>query len=202
LITNDVKPSGGVPSLGWTRLSPKGHPLAVHYGANTASVTFYDVLLSWDKRIMAFFLERGADFIGDLSCAHAFHERIRTAPGVDLDCKRRWPERPPQLQEQADVALRQHCHDGNVKWVSLLMWSGADPTSIGPTIGGAVSAGGTPGPALAAARDSLKVRHCRGGTDEGGPAGTLACRAGMGRLGRSVSGRPSSNRPAVLRTAS
>jgi hypothetical protein len=108
--------------------------LAVHYGVDTASVTFYDVLLSWDKRIMEFFLERGADFIGDLSSAHAFHERIRTALGVYLDCKRRWPELAPQLQEQADIALRQHCHDGNLRWVSLLMWAGADPTSIGPTI--------------------------------------------------------------------
>lgn len=97
-------------------------------------MSFYDVLLSWDKRIMTFFLERGADFIGDLSFAHAFHERVRTALGVYLDCKRRWPELAPQLQEQADIALRQHCHDGNLKWVSLLMWAGADPTSTGPTI--------------------------------------------------------------------
>ena len=31
-----------------------------------------------------------------------------------------------------DIALRYHCKDGNVKWVSLLLWAGADPFSKGP----------------------------------------------------------------------
>ncbi len=32
------------------------------------------------------------------------------------------------------MALRQFAHEGNLKWVSLLMWAGADPRSRGPTI--------------------------------------------------------------------
>ena len=108
--------------------------LTLRYGADPSSVTFFDVLMSWDKVIAERFLERGADFVGDLLFAHAFHERVRTAIGIFLDCKRRWPELGPKLQEQADIALRQHCHDGNLKWVSLLVWAGADPTSVGPTI--------------------------------------------------------------------
>jgi len=32
-----------------------------------------------------------------------------------------------QLQEQADRALRHFCERGDLKWVSLLMWAGADP---------------------------------------------------------------------------
>lgn len=108
--------------------------LAIRYGADSATVSFYDVLLSWDKQIAAFFLERGADFIGDLSFAHAFREHIRTALGIYLDCKRRWPELAGKLQEQADIALRQVCEEGNLKWACLLIWVGADPRSAGPTI--------------------------------------------------------------------
>jgi ankyrin repeat protein len=32
------------------------------------------------------------------------------------------------------MALRQFALDGNLKWVSLLMWAGANPRSKGPTI--------------------------------------------------------------------
>src|SRR3990170_6640316 len=33
--------------------------LAVAYGAETSSVSFTDVLMSWDRKIVSFFLERG-----------------------------------------------------------------------------------------------------------------------------------------------
>lgn len=32
------------------------------------------------------------------------------------------------------MALRQFVQDGNLKWVSLMMWAGADPRSSGPTV--------------------------------------------------------------------
>jgi len=32
------------------------------------------------------------------------------------------------------MALRQFCNDGNLKWVSLLIWAGANPRSRGPTL--------------------------------------------------------------------
>jgi hypothetical protein len=32
------------------------------------------------------------------------------------------------------MALRQFCCDGNLKWVSLLLWAGADPRSSGPLL--------------------------------------------------------------------
>lgn len=34
----------------------------------------------------------------------------------------------------ADMALRQFAQDGNFKWVSLMLWAGADPRSSGPTV--------------------------------------------------------------------
>lgn len=108
--------------------------LAVEYGADTASLPLIDVLLSWDRGIMSLFLKRGADPIGGHPFAHAFQKRIRTALGCYLDCKRAHPELSAHLQEQADIALRQFSRDGNLKWVSLLMWAGANPRSRGPTL--------------------------------------------------------------------
>ena len=57
--------------------------------------------------------------------------RIRTALGCYLDCKRQRPDLSDALQQQADMALRQACSDKNLKWVSLLLWVGADPRAKG-----------------------------------------------------------------------
>jgi len=108
--------------------------LAVGYGAEISSVPFVDVLLSWDRNIVSFFLERGADPVTDAPFAQAFSERIRTALGSYLECKRSRPDLAAQLQVQADIALRYFCREGNLKWVSLLLWAGADPRSHGPTL--------------------------------------------------------------------
>ena len=105
--------------------------LAAQHGADTKSVKFAEVLECWDKRIMAFFLERGADPVEDFAFAWALHDKIRTALWCYLECKRRRPDLVPQLQDQLDIALRQFCRDGNLKWVSLLMWAGGNPRSKG-----------------------------------------------------------------------
>lgn len=106
--------------------------LAVAYGAELGSVPFVDVLGTADKQIVALFLAKGADFITGYPFAHAFHElRAKTTLGTYLDCKRQHPQLAEKLQQQADMALRQFCRDGNLKWVSLLMWAGADPRSPG-----------------------------------------------------------------------
>lgn len=109
--------------------------LAVTCGAEIPSVPFVDVLGTADKRIVALFLAKGADFITGYPFAHAFHElRAKTTLGAYLDCKRQHPHLADKLQHQADMALRQFCRDGNLKWVSLLMWIGADPRSPGPAL--------------------------------------------------------------------
>jgi len=109
--------------------------LAHNYGAEIASVPFVDVLVTADKRIVSVFLEKGADPVAEYPFARALHEiRAKTILGMYLDCKRQHPELAQALQEQADMALRQFCRDGNLKWVSLMMWAGADPRSQGPTL--------------------------------------------------------------------
>jgi hypothetical protein len=53
--------------------------LAVAHGADTSAVSFTDVLMSWDRKIISLFVERGADLVTDLPFTHAFYERVRTA---------------------------------------------------------------------------------------------------------------------------
>lgn len=107
--------------------------LLLRCGADPRSIPYLDVLQAWDRTAAMMLLERGADPITDLPFARAFKMRIRTALGCFLDCKRVRPELSDQLQEQADMALRQACRDRELKWVSLLLWIGANPRSKGPS---------------------------------------------------------------------
>lgn len=106
--------------------------LLVSYGAEVSSVPFIEVLYVWDPNIIRYFLSHGADFITDSPFAVAFREKIRTALRPWRECREKYPDSAAQLQEQADRALRHFCFEGDLKWVSLLMWAGADPRSTGP----------------------------------------------------------------------
>jgi len=121
--------------LALQRSRPAFVELAVTHGADVASVPFLDVLLTGDRALVAFFLERGADPITDYPFARAFHQlRAKTTLGSYLDCRRSRPDLAAHLQEQADMVLRQFCQEGNLKWVSLLMWAGANPRTRGPAL--------------------------------------------------------------------
>jgi hypothetical protein len=108
--------------------------ILIAHGAEIGSVPFIDVLLLWDPTIIRYFLDHGADITTDSPFAVAFGEKIRTAIRPWMECKEKYPEVAPQLQEQADRALRHFCFKEDLKWVSLLMWAGADPRSSGPTL--------------------------------------------------------------------
>ncbi|MBZ5558978.1 MAG: ankyrin repeat domain-containing protein [Acidobacteriia bacterium] len=109
--------------------------LALAHGADFTSIPFLDVLMTGDRAVVASFLQRGADPIADYPFARAFHQlRVKTTLGSYLDCRRSRPELAEQLQQQADMALRQFCQEGNLKWVSLLMWAGGNPRSRGPAL--------------------------------------------------------------------
>jgi len=66
-----------------------------------------------------YFLDHGADFITGYPFAEAFAERIRTMLGPWRECKEKYPHLAPQLQEQADRALRYFCFKDDLKWMSL-----------------------------------------------------------------------------------
>jgi hypothetical protein len=104
-------------------------------GADLKSVPFVEVLLNWNPKMIRLFLAGGADAISGAPFAEAFGAKIRTAIGPFLEYKRQHPELAEQLQEQLDCALRYFSKEGNLKWVSLLMWAGANPRSRGPVLG-------------------------------------------------------------------
>jgi len=106
--------------------------LLVENGAEVKSVPFSDVLLEWNPHIFRFFLERGADPVESSPFAVAFSNKIRTALGPFVELKRSRPELSAALQEQADCALRYFCDKGDMKWISLMLWAGANPRSLGP----------------------------------------------------------------------
>ena len=109
--------------------------LALAHGADPRAVEFLDVLMAGDRRLAALFLERGADPIAGHPFARAFRQlRAKVTLGSYLDCRRARPDIAAQLQEQADMALRQFCQEGNPKWISLLTWAGANPRSRGPAL--------------------------------------------------------------------
>lgn len=92
------------------------------------------MLFAWDPNVIRYFLDRGADFVTGYPFAFAFGEKIRTSLGPWKECKQKYPHLAAQLQEQADRALRHFCFEGDLKWVSLLLWAGANPRSKGPTL--------------------------------------------------------------------
>ena len=108
--------------------------LLVANGAEITSVPLADVLLSWEPRIIHFFLDHGADPITGSPFAVAFGAKVRTALRPFLECRRAHPEMTTALQEQLDCALRHFCEKSELKWVNLLLWAGGDARSLGPSL--------------------------------------------------------------------
>lgn len=103
-------------------------------GAQVGAVPLADVLCGWEPAIMDFFLDHGADVVAGAPFATAFGEKIRTALRPFREYKNSHPELAAELQGQADRALRHFAYQGDLKWVSLMLWLGADPRSRGPTL--------------------------------------------------------------------
>jgi ankyrin repeat protein len=102
--------------------------LLVRHGADVRSVSMENVFGTWSSEIVEFFIERGADLETGNPLADALCSRIRPALGIF----KRYKDRFPSFQEQINIALRHHCKEGNLKWVSLMLWAGADPYAQGP----------------------------------------------------------------------
>jgi hypothetical protein len=77
---------------------------------------------------MEYFIEQGADVKAGYPLAEALCWKILTALGVPKRHKAHFPS----FQDQVNMALRHHCKEGNLKWVSLLLWAGADLFAKGP----------------------------------------------------------------------
>ncbi len=101
--------------------------LFVGHGCDAKSVSMERVFATWDPKIMEYFIEKGADVEDGNPLAWALCSHIRTA----LPIFKQYKDRFPSFQEQANIALRRNCKEGNMKWVSLLLWAGADPYAPG-----------------------------------------------------------------------
>ncbi len=102
--------------------------LMVDHGADIHSVGMRTVFETWDREIVSFFIEQGADLDTGQPLAYALCSKMRPMLGV----LKQYQERFPSFQEQANIALRYHCREGSLKWVALMLWAGADPYARGP----------------------------------------------------------------------
>lgn len=101
--------------------------LMVQRGYPPSQINAERVFESWDPELMEFCIELGIDVQSGNPLAKALCERVQTA----LRVLKRYRERFPHFQEEADIALRHHAAAGDLKWVSLMLWAGADPLSVG-----------------------------------------------------------------------
>lgn len=101
--------------------------LLAKHGTDIHDVGMLPAFETWDPEIMEWFIEQGVDCETDYPLARALCERIRTALGVFI----RHKDRFPSFQDQLNFVLRYHCREGDLKWVSLLLWAGADPYAKG-----------------------------------------------------------------------
>jgi hypothetical protein len=108
--------------------------LLIENGSEITSVPLADVLLTWEPRLMRFFLNRGADPIRDFPFATAFGAKVRTAIRAFVEYKHAHPELATSLQEQTNMALRYFCSKGEMKWISLMLWAEADARAMGPSL--------------------------------------------------------------------
>lgn len=71
--------------------------LLAAFGADIGAIPLVEVLVTWEPKLMRFFLDRGADPVDGRPCAEAFREKIRTAlpPRCDLRRKYGGVERVP-----------------------------------------------------------------------------------------------------------
>lgn len=101
--------------------------LLIRNGADIHYIEMMDVYETWDPAIMRYFIDRGVNPTKGNALAIALSWRIRTALGICKQYKKKFPE----IQEQMDIALRYHTYKENKKWISLMLWAGADPYSVG-----------------------------------------------------------------------
>ena len=103
--------------------------LLVKYGADPKSVSMDQVIASGDRKLIDYFIEQGGDMETGNPLALGLCEHIYSLLGVF----KRYETRFPSFQEQINIVLRHSCREGNLKWVSLMLWAGADPYAKGPS---------------------------------------------------------------------
>ncbi len=105
--------------------------LLAAYGAELEAVDTESVMCCRNPAIVRWFIDRGRDMSG-WPIAYALQYGHREFLGIYMSIR----DRIPDARRQANMALRRHAREGNLKWVCLLMWAGADPRTEVPNIDG------------------------------------------------------------------
>ena len=92
------------------------------HGANLRTITIDRLIAAREPTIFRWFLSRDLDLETGYPIARALQDRHREFLGIYMDVR----DRILSARAQAAMALRVHAREGNMKWVSLLLWAGAD----------------------------------------------------------------------------
>lgn len=126
LLFNGYNPNGDFYECVSPAVRSKNHSmvdLLLKFGADPSAVDFEEVLLTYDRDMMASFIEAGVDPCRDNAVARALRHKGRPMLGFIKTYKDRFPG----LIRQASIALRIFTEEGDMKGVSLMLWLGADP---------------------------------------------------------------------------
>jgi hypothetical protein len=105
-------------------------PLLVQYGVAPASGGIENAFATSDFKTMSIFLDAGVDCTqGD-----PFALALRNPTKQHLKLYKAYKDKVPDLRRQLNQGLKFHAKEGDVKWVSMLIWAGADPHARVPDI--------------------------------------------------------------------
>ena len=102
--------------------------LMFDHGASVNMMEFEYVVDEGNIDIIRMFIERGADLITGYPIARGLTRLTRPFLGIYKSCI----DQHPELQFQADMALRHFCNKGSARGISLLLWLGANPRATVP----------------------------------------------------------------------
>src|SRR5689334_15103229 len=97
--------------------------LLQQFGCDLNSISFVDVVSKGNLPMIKFFLDRGADLFE----GYPFYHGLIGPTRMWLGLYKTYQPKHPELQFQADMALRHFAQEGSMRGVSLLMWLGANP---------------------------------------------------------------------------
>jgi hypothetical protein len=104
--------------------------LLFQYGANARTVTFDEVIETANPAVIQRFIDLGADLYAGYPIARGLVRATRPFLAIYKGAI----EKHPQLQFQADMALRHFADAGSLRGVCLLMWLGANPRAKVPLL--------------------------------------------------------------------
>lgn len=102
--------------------------LLLNNGARIEELCMQTAVGTWDRGIVELCVSHGASLERDEPIAWGLINKIRPTLGM----LKQYVSDQPDLMQQANTALRHHAGEGSAKWVSLLLWAGADPWERGP----------------------------------------------------------------------